>query len=105
MDASKERLRIVSGVLNLDIIGVSMSSAELSKNERTVLSAVRKTMKKISNIPSEMYLIGMRILVKRMALRVALRRKIMASFIVTSATGSRGTRIEENGTYSTLARH
>lgn len=44
----QERLRIVSGVLNLDIIGVSMSSAELSKNESTVLSAVRKTTEKIS---------------------------------------------------------
>lgn len=49
MEASGERRRIVSGVFSLDRIGDSMSSAELSKNERTVLSAVRKTTKTISN--------------------------------------------------------
>lgn len=44
MEASEERLRIVSGVFNLVRIGVSMSSAELSKKEMTVLSAVRNTL-------------------------------------------------------------
>lgn len=39
---SDERLKIVSGALKRVIIGVSISSAELSKNEMTVLSAVRK---------------------------------------------------------------
>lgn len=48
MDASEVRLRIVSAVFNLMRIGVSISSAELSKNDMTVLSAVRKTVSSIS---------------------------------------------------------
>lgn len=48
MDASEVRLRIVSAVFNLMRIGISISSAELSKNDMTVLSAVRKTVSNIS---------------------------------------------------------
>ena len=43
IDASEHRLKIVSGVLNRVMMGLSMSSAELSKKEITVLSAVRNT--------------------------------------------------------------
>lgn len=43
MEASELRLIIVSGLFNLVRMGVSTSSAELSKNDMTVLSAVRKT--------------------------------------------------------------
>lgn len=38
MDASHDRRRMVSGVLSRVKIGVSISSAEASKNEITVLS-------------------------------------------------------------------
>lgn len=47
MEASGTRLKIVSGVFNLVNIGDSISSAELSKNERAVLSAVRKTIRAV----------------------------------------------------------
>jgi len=42
MEASQERRRMVSGVASRLRIGVSMSSAEVSKKEITVLSTVRK---------------------------------------------------------------
>lgn len=48
MDASELRLIIVSGLFNLVRMGVSISIAELSKNEMTVLSAVRKTTNAVS---------------------------------------------------------
>lgn len=50
MDASELRLIIVSGLFNLVRMGVSISSAELSKNEMTVLSAVRKTTHAVSEV-------------------------------------------------------
>lgn len=58
MEASEERRRIVAGVFSLDRIGVSMSSAELSKNERTVSSAVRKTTNTISTRPLQRIING-----------------------------------------------
>lgn len=50
MEASGIRLKIVSGVFSLVNIGVSTSSAEFSKKERAVLSAVRKTTRAVSRV-------------------------------------------------------